>query len=183
MHKPTFETYKLINGPMHQSLRHDSAHKHVAGSAEYIDDIPEPAGLLHGAIGMADRAHAEILSMDLSAVKAYPGVVCVLTASDVPGVNDVSSGGRHDEPLLAVGEVHYLGQPVFVVVAESHLAARRAARLSATEFLTDELASRRLERFFGGRRCARFRAPTAAFCVVVPVIDRVVIITLGLSAL
>ncbi len=41
MDKATYETYKYIKGPMHQSLRHDSAHKHVAGSAEYIDDIPE----------------------------------------------------------------------------------------------------------------------------------------------
>ncbi len=134
MHKPTFETYKLINGPMHQSLRHDSAHKHVAGSAEYIDDIPEPAGLLHGAIGMADRAHAEIMSMDLSEVKAYPGVVCVLTAKDVPGVNDVSSGGRHDEPLLAEDKVEFHGQPVFAVIAETRDAARRAARLAKIEY-------------------------------------------------
>ena len=59
MDKATYETTKYIKGPMHQSLRHDSAHKHVAGSAEYIDDIPEPSGLLHGALGMADRAHAE----------------------------------------------------------------------------------------------------------------------------
>ncbi|MBC7150601.1 MAG: xanthine dehydrogenase molybdopterin binding subunit [Rhizobium sp.] len=134
MHKPTFETYKLINGPMHQSLRHDSAHKHVAGSAEYIDDIPEPAGLLHGALGMSDRAHAEILSVDLSAVKAYPGVVCVLTAKDVPGVNDVSSGGRHDEPLLAEDKVEFHGQPVFAVIAETRDAARRAARLARIEY-------------------------------------------------
>ncbi|MBC7310864.1 MAG: xanthine dehydrogenase molybdopterin binding subunit, partial [Rhizobium sp.] len=134
MHKPTHETYKLINGPMHQSLKHDSAHKHVAGSAEYIDDIPEPAGLLHGALGMSDRAHAEILSMDLSAVKAYPGVVCVLTASDVPGVNDVSSGGRHDEPLLAEDKVEFHGQPVFAVIAETRDAARRAARLARIEY-------------------------------------------------
>lgn len=134
MHKPTFETYKLINGPMHQSLRHDSAHKHVSGSAEYIDDIPEPAGLLHGALGMSDRAHAEILSVDLSAVKAYPGVVSVLTAKDVPGVNDVSSGGRHDEPLLADDKVEFHGQPVFAVIAETRDAARRAARLARIEY-------------------------------------------------
>ncbi len=66
------------------TLRHDSAHKHVAGSADYIDDMPEPAGTLHGALGMTDRAHAEILAMDLSAVEAAPGVVCVLTAKDMP---------------------------------------------------------------------------------------------------
>ncbi|NML72873.1 xanthine dehydrogenase molybdopterin binding subunit [Rhizobium sp. S-51] len=134
MHKPTYETYKYVSGPMHQPLKHDSAHKHVAGSAEYIDDIPEPAGLLHGALGMSDRAHAEILSVDLSAVKTYPGVVAVLTADDVPGVNDVSSGGRHDEPLLAKDKVEFNGQPVFAVIAETRDAARRAARMAKIEY-------------------------------------------------
>ncbi len=59
MDKSTFETKPVITGPMHVSLRHDSAHKHVTGSAEYIDDIPEPAGLLHAALGLSDRAHAK----------------------------------------------------------------------------------------------------------------------------
>ncbi|MGO7565224.1 hypothetical protein ACC754_39400, partial [Rhizobium johnstonii] len=42
----------------------------------------EPAGLLHGALGLSDRAHAEILCIDLSAVAAYPGVVWVFTGKD-----------------------------------------------------------------------------------------------------
>ena len=134
MDKATYETTKYIKGPMHQSLRHDSAHKHVAGSAEYIDDIPEPAGLLHGALGMADRAHAEILSIDLSAVKAYPGVVCVLTADDITGVNDVSSGGRHDEPLIATDRIEFHGQTIFAVIAETRDAARKAARLAKVDY-------------------------------------------------
>ncbi|MBB4063316.1 xanthine dehydrogenase molybdopterin binding subunit [Gellertiella hungarica] len=119
-----------IRGPMHSTLRHDSAHKHVSGTAEYIDDMPEPAGLLHGALGLSDRAHAEILSMDLSAVTAYPGVVAVLTGADVPGENDVSPSGKHDEPLLADRLVQFHGQPVFAVIAETRDAARRAARLA-----------------------------------------------------
>ncbi len=119
-----------IRGPMHRSLRHDSAHKHVSGSAEYIDDIPEPAGLLHAALGLSDRAHAEILAMDLSAVAAAPGVVLVLTGKDVPGENDVSPSGRHDEPLLAEKLVQFHGQPIFAVIGETREAARRAARLA-----------------------------------------------------
>lgn len=134
MDKASFELYKYINGPMHASLRHDSAHKHVSGSAEYIDDMPEPAGLLHGALGLSERAHADIVSFDLSEVKAYPGVVCVLTGSDVPGVNDVSSGGHHDEPLLADRKVEFHGQPIFAVIAETRDIARRAARLAKIEY-------------------------------------------------
>ena len=123
-----------IRGPMHATLRHDSAHKHVSGTAEYIDDIPEPAGLLHGALGLADRAHAEILSMDLSAVAAYPGVIAVLTGKDVTGVNDVSPSGKHDEPLLAETLVQFHGQPIFAVIAETRDAARRAARLAKVDY-------------------------------------------------
>jgi xanthine dehydrogenase large subunit len=122
------KTKTEIDGPMHTSLRHDSAHKHVTGSAEYIDDMPEPAGLIHGALGMADRAHAEIVSIDLSEVEATPGVLWVMTGKDVPGENDISSGGRHDEPLLAETKVEFHGQPIFAVFAETRDIARKSAR-------------------------------------------------------
>ena len=134
MDTSTFESKTVINGAMHAPLRHDSAHKHVTGMAEYIDDIAEPAGTLHGALGMADRAHAELVSVDLDAVKAAPGVVWVITAEDIPGFNDVASTGRHDEPLLATTEVQFHGQPIFAVIAETRDQARRAARLARIEY-------------------------------------------------
>lgn len=134
MDTTTFEAKNTINGPMHTSLRHDSAHKHVTGTAEYIDDIPEPAGTLHAALGMSDRAHAEILSIDLTAVRAAPGVVDVITAADIPGINDVASTGQHDEPLLTTEKVEFHGQPIFVVIGETREQARRAARLAKIEY-------------------------------------------------
>ena len=134
MDKSTFEPKNVINGPMHASIRHDSAHKHVTGTAEYIDDIREPADTLHAALGMADRAHAEILSVNLDAVKAAPGVVWVMTADDIPGFNDVGSTGQHDEPLLATNKVEFHGQPIFAVIAETRDQARRAARLAKIEY-------------------------------------------------
>ncbi len=127
---PTF----IISGPMHASRRHDSAHKHVTGTADYIDDLPEPAGLLHGALGLSDRAHAEIVSIDLSEVAATPGVVWVFTGKDVPGINDVSSNGSHDEPLLAETKVEFHQQPIFAVIAETRDIARRAARKAKIEY-------------------------------------------------
>ncbi len=116
-----------------RSLPHDSAPLHVTGQAHYVDDIPAPAGTLHLAFGLSDVARGKIRRMDLSAVRAAPGVVAVLTADDLPGDCDVSPSA-HDEPLLADGEVHYIGQPVFLVIAQSHLEARKAARLGRIEY-------------------------------------------------
>jgi xanthine dehydrogenase large subunit len=112
---------------VHEPLPHDAATLHVTGAARYVDDIPVPAGTLHLAFGLSMVAHGSITAMDLSAVRAAPGVVAVLTAADV-GAADCSPS-NHDEPLLAVDEVQYVGQPVFLAVADSHLAARKAARL------------------------------------------------------
>ncbi len=109
-------------------LPHDAAALHVTGAARYVDDIPAPTGTLHLAFGLSAVAHGHLRSLDLGAVRAAPGVVLVLTAADLPFANDVSPSA-HDEPLLADGIVHHVGQPIFVVAATSHLAARRAARL------------------------------------------------------
>ena len=133
MDKAIHDTANLkaeISGGIHKSRVHDSAHKHVAGTAEYIDDMPEPAGLLHAGVGLSDRPHAKIVAMDLSKVEALPGVVCVLTGKDVPGVNDISSGGHHDEPLFADEIVEYHGQLIFAVIAETRQQARAAAKLA-----------------------------------------------------
>ncbi|MFT9332050.1 xanthine dehydrogenase molybdopterin binding subunit [Acetobacter persici] len=124
----------IVPGGASTSLRHESARMHVSGSAAYIDDLPEPQGLLHVVPGLSTKAHARIVSMDLEAVRAVPGVVCVLTAADIPGENQISAVGKGDEPLLAEGEVCFYGQPVFVVVAESRGVARRAAKLAKIEY-------------------------------------------------
>lgn len=114
-------------------LPHDSAELHVTGRARYVDDIPTPAGTLHLAFGISTIARGEITSMDLRPVREAAGVVLVLTAEDLPFENDVSPS-IHDEPLLSDGNVHYMGQPLFVVVADSHEAARKAARLGEISY-------------------------------------------------
>ena len=115
-------------------LAHESAALHVAGRAEYIDDIPEPAGTLHACLGLSQRAHAEIVALDLTAVAAAPGVVGVLTAADIPGENDVSPTGKHDDPVFAEGRVEFHGQPLFAVVARTRAQAMDAARLARVEY-------------------------------------------------
>jgi xanthine dehydrogenase large subunit len=132
-HTPNLKAAKIAGG-VATDQRHDSAHKHVTGQAVYIDDMPEPAGTLHGCLGLSTVAHGTIRAMDLSAVRAAPGVVDVLTGEDVPGENDISPTGRHDEPVLAVGKVQFHGQPIFCVIAETREQARRACRLARVEY-------------------------------------------------
>ena len=108
------------------SRPHESAHLHVAGEATYIDDIPELAGTLHCALGLSPVANGTLSAMALEKIRALPGVVDVLSARDIPGNNDCGSI-IHDDPILCDGEVRYLGQPVFAVLASTRDAARRAA--------------------------------------------------------
>lgn len=115
------------------SLPHDSAPLHVSGTALYADDLPEPADMLHLAFGQSSHAHARIISIDLSAVRAADGVVAVYTAADIPGANDVSPVAG-DDRLLADGEVYHVGQAIFLVAATSQRAARIAARLGRIDY-------------------------------------------------
>ncbi|SFS21704.1 xanthine dehydrogenase molybdopterin binding subunit [Yoonia litorea] len=114
-------------------LPHDAAALHVTGAARYIDDIPTPNGTLHLAFGMSEIACGRITELDLMKVKAAEGVIDVLVADDLPFANDVSPS-IHDEPLLSDGTIHYLGQPIFLVIATSHHAARKAARLAEINY-------------------------------------------------
>ena len=113
--------------------RHESAHLHVTGEAVYTDDIPAPHGTLSAAIGYAPAAHATLKSFDLSDVIKALGVIAVFTAKDVPGVNNYG-GIVLDDPILATDLIEYHGQPVFMVVAETHLLARKAAKLAKYDF-------------------------------------------------
>ena len=158
---------KIVGG-VATDQRHDSAHKHVTGTAVYIDDMPEPAGLLHACLGLAETPHGRIRAIDLEAVHKAAGVVAVLTAKDMPGSNDISPTGRNDEPVLADGLVQFYGQPVFAVVAETREQARRACRLAKIDyedlpFLTDigEVDRRKGRMVTPGMRLARGDAAKA----------------------
>ncbi|MEM9637100.1 MAG: xanthine dehydrogenase molybdopterin binding subunit [Pseudomonadota bacterium] len=140
-----------------KALPHDAAMLHVTGTARYVDDIPAPKDTLHLAFGLSDVAAGKLNAMDMSRVRAAPGVVAVLTAADLPFENDVSPS-NHDEPLLATDTVNYVGQPLFLVAARSHLEARHAARLGeidvtpADPILTVDEALTRNSRFEDGPR-------------------------------
>ncbi len=124
----------ITTSPLHVSTPHDSAIKQVAGRADYIDDLVEPEGTLHAYLGLSTKAHAEIASINLEAVRNAPGVIGVLTAEDIPAENDVSSVHKHDEPVFATTHVVTWGQPLFAVIGRTREAARRAAKLVKIEY-------------------------------------------------
>ncbi|KAI8322904.1 xanthine dehydrogenase [Martensiomyces pterosporus] len=116
-------TDKAIVG---KGVTHLSALKQVTGEARYTDDIPAIQGELYMGLVMSQRAHARIVSIDTSKALEMPGVHRVLTAKDVPGSNKWNI--FHDEEILPSDEVHYLGQPLALVIADTQKIAQEAAR-------------------------------------------------------
>jgi len=117
-------------------LPHDAAPLHVTGAARYIDDIPVPKGCLHLAFGLSKVAKGTLRNLNLSAVAASEGVHLVLAGSDFDTIPDCSPSA-HDEPLLSDGQMHYAGHPLFIVAADSHLLARKAAAKAIIEIDKD----------------------------------------------
>ncbi|MBM6550946.1 xanthine dehydrogenase molybdopterin binding subunit [Marinomonas ostreistagni] len=136
--KATGSTATQTGGATGVSRKHESAPKHVAGEAIYVDDMLEPRGTLYGAVGYSAIAKGRIKQMDLSAVRQSEGVVDVLLVEDIPGHTDIGAvfGG---DPILTSEEIKYQGQPIFVVVADTELQARRAVKKAQIEY--DEQAA------------------------------------------
>ena len=108
-----------------QQIPHESAVLHVTGAALYTDDlVGRTPGVLHAWPVQAPHAHALVTGLRTGPALEVPGVVRVLTAQDVPGVND--AGVKHDEPLFP-SEVMFHGHAVCWVLAESLEAARLGA--------------------------------------------------------
>jgi xanthine dehydrogenase large subunit len=134
MNKPLPET--LLQAPSSgatavagAALAHESAVLHVSGAAPYTDDLPEPAGTLHAALGLSPLAHGVIEALDLAPLLGLPGVVDAFGAEAIPGVNDCGPL-VHDDPILAGGPgavLRFRGQPLFAVIAREREAARHAA--------------------------------------------------------
>ena len=106
---------------------HESARAHVAGAATYIDDIPEVKGTLHGAPILSAVAHGRLRGVDSTAALAMRGVRGVVLAADIPG-DPVLATFVHDEPVFAFDKVEHVGQVIGLVVADTVMQARRAAR-------------------------------------------------------
>ena len=130
-------SHKAEHSPLLRSEKHESAIRQVSGSARYVDDIPAPASLCYASVGVTNVASGTLTSLDLSAVKQSPGVIDVITISDIPGHTDIGPvfGG---DPILLDKEVKFHGQPVFAVLAETQEQARVAATKATMTFAEAE---------------------------------------------
>jgi len=106
---------------------------HVTGKSVYLDDIPVQKGTLYGAIFASPIAHGKILLLDYSDAEKLSGVIQIFSYKDIPGRNQIG-GIIEDETLFAENEVHYQGQPILFVVAESEYIARKALKLIHSKF-------------------------------------------------
>ena len=114
-----------LNPKVGLEISHESAELHVTGTALYTDDLlGRTRDCLHAWPLQAPHAHATITRLDVAPAYAVPGVVRVLTAEDVPGVND--AGVKHDEPLFPA-EVMFYGHAICWVLGETEDAARNGA--------------------------------------------------------
>ena len=115
-----------------KSITHESAHLHVSGKANYVDDIPEVEGTLYAGLGLAEIAHGKIINMDLSAVWQAEGVVSVLTGIEL--LHNNCGPVVADEPIIATDTVSFFGQVIFVVVAKTYQQAQQASRLAKVAY-------------------------------------------------
>ncbi|GAB1692423.1 xanthine dehydrogenase molybdopterin binding subunit [Krasilnikovia sp. M28-CT-15] len=107
------------------AIPHESATLHVTGAALYTEDLAgRTKDVLYAHPVQVPHAHARITALRVAPAMAVPGVVRVLTAADVPGIND--GGVKHDEPLFP-SEVMFFGHAVCWVLAETPEAARLGA--------------------------------------------------------
>ncbi|MEA2043668.1 MAG: molybdopterin cofactor-binding domain-containing protein [Bacteroidota bacterium] len=108
-------------------MKLSESESHLTGKSIYTDDIPEIQGTLYGKAVPAETAHAENLKIDINQALKIPGAVRVIRAEDVPGENQIGAIIQ-DEPLLADGEIHHIGQPVAFVLAETQTAASKMVK-------------------------------------------------------
>ncbi|HSW62376.1 MAG TPA: hypothetical protein VLH56_03520, partial [Dissulfurispiraceae bacterium] len=112
---------------MSKTIPHESAIMHVTGEAVYVGDFSPASRVLHGRVVYSPRCHARIISYDLSEARKVKGVHAVLDYTAIPGHNQMNPV-KHDEPCLAEGVVHCVGQAMFLIAADSDEVALEAEK-------------------------------------------------------
>jgi CO/xanthine dehydrogenase Mo-binding subunit len=131
-------TTTISRGEVGRSVPRLEAREKVTGRAQYMHAI-RLLRMLHGKVFRSTVAHGRIKRIDVSAARALPGVHSVVTADDVRKIipDPYYGPAFHDQPILAIGKVHYVGEPVAVVLAADPHVAEEAAQLIVAEY--DEL--------------------------------------------
>ncbi|PCJ83474.1 MAG: xanthine dehydrogenase, partial [Flavobacteriales bacterium] len=111
-----------------KEVAHESGVYHTTGEAVYIDDMLVNEQLLHGRVVYSPHAHAKIKSFGIENAQQLDGVHAVLCYKDIPGENQIG-GIFPDEELFASKEVHFQGQPIALIIAESDLIGFDARKL------------------------------------------------------
>ena len=109
-------------------MKNIDSKNHVSGKSIFVDDIPTVNGTLFGVIYSSPIAHGKIKSISLKNAQQVPGVIRILTYKDITGKNQIGAIIQ-DEELLAENEVHFIGQPIALIIAESEFIARKARKL------------------------------------------------------
>jgi len=81
-------------------MKHIDSTAHTRGESQYVDDMPQPAEMLHAAVFSSPVAHGKILALDIMEAQKVNGVVAILTSKDIPGKNQIGAIIQY-EPLLA----------------------------------------------------------------------------------
>ena len=108
-------------------MKHIDAAAHTRGESQYIDDIPQPADLLFAAVFPSPAAHGKILKLDIQEALALDGIISIYLAKDIPGENQIGPIIQ-DETLLAENKVHFIGEPVALVVAKTPQLSQKALK-------------------------------------------------------
>jgi len=140
---------------------------HVTGKTQYLDDLPELAGTLYAKVYYSKIAHGLIEGVDISKAMTMPGVVRIISYKDIPGENQIG-GIIPDEPLLAEGEVHFIGMPVLLIVAETEITAHKACQaievqITEKEVITDPIVAYERKHFLSAPKTFELGDTKSAF--------------------
>lgn len=117
-------------------MKNIDSYGHVRGESLFLDDINVRQGTVYGLVYDSPKAHGKIKNIEYASAEALDGVVKILTYKDIPGENQIG-GIIPDEPLFAESEVHFMGQPIALILAKSEAIAKKARALIKIEI--DEL--------------------------------------------
>ena len=152
---------------MTRDIKNIDAHNHVQGKSIYVDDIPVQIGTLYACAFGSPIAHGRIEALHIEEAIKMPGVVKIFTYKDIPGENQIG-GIIPDEPLLAVEEVHFQGQAIALVIAQSEVQAHAAVQKITVDIQAKKIIIDPREAFANGsllsaKRCFKLGDVGSAF--------------------